>query len=157
MSFQNTIYSPANFQINNNQRALVSPWSVLQHYPKTIVLNGVSQTLTPEQTISGAFYVSPSNTTAINITLPDASSWYRFLSTRTVAGTNNISNNDIFKYDVFLGGAGTRLNFLPGTGAAGIIHAFGKPSSGAGATGALCDSFAVQWSVSGSSVSYNVL
>lgn len=157
MSYQNTIYSPANFQIQTNPRAMVSPWSVSSHYPRSICLTGASQTLTPEQTISGAFYISPPNSNAVNITLPEASSWYRFLSTRSVVGVDNISNNDIFKYDVVLGGAGTRVNFLPGTGAAGIIHAFGKPSVGMGATGALCDSFAVQWAVSPTSISYNVL
>jgi len=157
MSFQQTIYSTPNFQINSSQRQLVAPWAVSNHYPKTIQLGASSATLTPEQTISGAFYVQPATQTAITVTLPDATSWFRFLSTRSVPGYENISNNDMFVYEVILGGTGTSVNFAPGTGASGIVHSFSKSLTGAGATGAQCYCLPVSWTVTSTGVAYNVL
>ena len=163
MSFQQTQYSQPNFVINNSSAAsqarnnIVAPWASVAHYPKTIALGASSLTLTPEQTVSGAFYVQPATATPITITLPDASSWYRFLATRSIPGYDNISDNDMFMHQVILSGTGTSVNFAPGTGGNGLTHSFAKPLTGAGATGAQCNCLPVQWRVTSTGTWYNVL
>lgn len=151
MSFQQTIYSTPNFQIIPGQRQMTAPWGVINHYPKTIDLGSSSITLTPEQTTSGAFLVTPQS--VINYTLPDSLSLFRFLSTRSIPGFENISNNDMFMFDVINNGTGT-ANFIPGTGAGGIIHPF---ANRAGSTGAQCDCLPIQWKVTSTGTFYNVL
>jgi len=163
MSFQSVSYSMPNFVVNNAAAAsqsrnnIVAPWAAVAHYPKTIALGASAVTLTPEQTVSGAFYVQPATQTPINVTLPDSASWYRFLATRSIPGYDNISDNDMFVYEVLLAGTGTSVNFVPGTGGVGLTHPFSKPLTGAGATGAQCSCLPVQWRVTSTGTWYNVL
>jgi hypothetical protein len=152
MSFQQTIYSTPNFQIipNQGQRQLVAPWAGITHLPSTVVFGGSNVTLTPEQTVSGTILVTP-QVNAINYQLPDAASWYRFLSTRSVPGYENISNNDVFVLEVIHAGTGT-ANIVPGTGAGGIVHPIANS-----ATGADSKFVPVQWKVTSTGTFYNVL
>jgi hypothetical protein len=150
MSFQSTIYSTPNFQVINGNRQLTAPWAAIQHLPSTVVLGSSAVTLTPEQTVSGNVLVTPNST--VNYQLPDASSWFRFLSTRSVPGYENISNNDLFVLNIINNGTGT-ANIVPGTGAGGIIHPIFKAAS----TGAYCDCVPVQWKVTSTGTFYNVL
>jgi hypothetical protein len=152
MSFQQTIYSTPNFQIipNQGQRQLVAPWAGITHLPSSVVLGSSNVTLTPEQTVSGTILVTP-QVNAINYQLPDSASWYRFLSTRSVPGYENISNNDVFVLEVINANTGT-ANIVPGTGAGGIVHPVYKVS-----TGAYCACVPVQWKVTSTGTFYNVL
>ena len=163
MSFYSVANSTPNFVINNSAAAsqarnnIVAPWAVASHYPKTISLGASSLTLDPQETISGAFYVQPATATPITVTLPDSASWYRFLATRSIPGYDNISDNDMFMFNVVLAGTGTTVNFAPGTGGVGLTHSFSKPLTGAGATGAQCNCLPVQWRVTSTGTWYNVL
>ena len=150
MSFQSTIYSTPNFQVINGQRQLTAPWAAIQHIPAIVSLGGTAQTITAEETVSGAILVAPQST--INYQLPDSSSWYRFLATRSVPGYENISNNDLFILNVLNNGTGT-ANIVPGTGAGGIIH----PVFRAANTGAYSMDIPVQWKVTSTGTFYNVL
>ena len=150
MSFQSTIYSTPNFQVNNGNRQLTAPWAAIQHLPSTVALGSSAVTLTPEQTVSGSILVTPNAT--VNYQLPDSSSWFRFLSTRSVPGYENISNNDLFILNVLNNGTGT-ANIVPGTGAGGIIH----PVFKAGSTGVYSQHVAIQFKTSSTGTFYNVL
>ena len=152
MSFQSTAYSTPNFQIipTQAQRNLVAPWGVVNHLPSSINVGNVNITLTPEQTVSGTFLVAPATGT-VEYQFPEASAWYRFLSTRSVPGYENISNNDVFIFNVINTGTGT-ANFVPGTGAIGITHAVYEVN-----TQAYQDVVPIQWTVTSTGSSYTVL
>ena len=164
MSFQQTAYSTPNFVVNNSSAAnqsrnnVVSPWAVASHFPKSIVLNPVDTTLTPENLLSGALYTSftGSANTVCAWKLPDTSSLYRFLATRSIPGYDNISNNDVFKWEVFIDGptSGTgTLNIVSGTGA----PSFQKPLVCApGTTGASFTNFGIKWQVTTTGAWYNI-
>ncbi len=160
MSFQSVIYSQPNFVVNNASAAsqarnnIVAPWATVAHYPSTINLGSSSQTLYPERTVSGKFYIAPSSDAAVNIKLPDAASWYRFLSTRSIPGYENISDGDMFVFEMMINGQGAKVNVLPGTGGAGTYHPFYNTT---GTTGAQCECFPVQWRVTSTGTWYNLL
>ena len=150
MSFQQTSYSTPNFQIIPQNRSFVAPWATVTHIPSSAVLGGNSMTLTPEQLVSGTVLVSPTGVSS-DYQLPDVTSLYRFLSTRSVPGYENISNNDVFIFNVINTGTGT-ANFVPGTGAIGITHAVYEVN-----TQAYQDVVPIQWTVTSTRSSYTVL
>ena len=152
MSFQSTAYSTPNFQIipTQAQRNLVAPWGVVNHLPSSINVGDVNITLTPEQTVSGTFLVAPATGT-VEYQFPEASAWYRFLSTRSVPGYENISNGDIFVFTAINNGAGD-AEFIPGTGALGVDHLV---AAGAGQANVL--QVPVLWTVTSTGSSYTVL
>ncbi len=161
MSFYSVANSTPNFVINNSaagsqaRNNIVAPWGAISHYPKTINIGSQNITLTPEQTVSGALYCF-NNTGAQNVTLPDSSSWYRFLATRSIPGYDNISDNDMLSIQLLYGGSGA-INILPGTGAWTGTHSYGKPASGRGATGVQSDVIPIQWRVTSTGTWYNIL
>ena len=150
MSFQQTSYSTPNFQIIPQNRSFVAPWATVQHIPSSAVLGGTSITLTPEQLVSGTVLVSPFGASS-DYQLPDVASLFRFLSTRSVPGYENISNNDVFIFNVINTGTGA-ANFLPGTGALGITHVVYEAN-----TQAYQDVVPIQWTVTSTGSSYTVL
>ena len=151
MSFQQTSYSTPNFQIIPQNRSFVAPWASVQHIPSSAVLGAVSITLTPEQLVSGTVLVSPEEEASVDYRLPDVASLFRFLSTRSVPGYENISNNDVFIFNVINTGLGT-ANFLPGTGAIGITHVVYEAN-----TQAYQDVVPIQWTVTSTGSTYTVL
>ena len=164
MSFYSVANSTPNFVINNAAAAsqarnnIVAPWAAVAHLPKTVNIGNQSITLTPEQTASGVLYCSTGSTYGVvqNVTLPDAASWYRFLSTRSIPGYENISDNDMLNIQLLYGGSGA-VNILPGTGASAGTHSYGKVAAGKGATGVQSDSIPIQWRVTSTGTWYNIL
>jgi hypothetical protein len=152
MSFQSTAYSTPNFQIIPAQRPrnLVAPWGVVNHLPSSINVGDLTVILTPEQTVSGTFLVAPTTGT-VQYQFPDSSSWYRFLSTKSVPGYENLSEGDVFVFNVINNGAGD-AEFIPGTGALGVDHLVA-----AGVGGASYVSVPVLWTVTSTGSSYTVL